>query len=211
MITDYFDIYKHKVRFDAIKKQIDERQKKVDYNKGATVSGGIMARIINEHCDKVQQELDRRREVLEAEKSKFGIEILAVEDVQKNIDDNFVQAMLTVLQKSGLNAATTNKRGINVLKNVNYITNLFYLYPEEKVEQYISQFIDELYVLDSGEQIELIKNRKTKQIKNLFQDALNDMYAESLNFVSVDYFNDPKRQVLDGQLSINSIPAGDNF
>lgn len=211
MVTDYFKIYNHKVRLDCIKQQIEHIQKKVDYNKNATVSGGMMARIIKDYCDRVELKLNKRRDAFEAEKAQYIIELLAVNDVQKNIDDSFVDVMLTVLQKNGINARLNRKHGINIKKNVNYITNLFYLYPEEKVVQQISQFIDELYVLENGEQIGLIQTRTTKQIKNMFQDALNYMYAESLNVVAPEYFKDPKHQATEGQLSINSISDGNNL
>ena len=209
MFTDYFEVYRDKVQIDCIQKQINEKQKAVDYNRSATISGGMMAKIIQEYCDKIEQKLEKKRDLVKEKKSKYTIELLAIDDMNKNLPDNFVVAMLAVLQEHGLKLRFDNKQQIDVSKSVKHVTNLIYFYPEEKMAQYVSNLVGSIYIEENGEKVSLLNNFKPNQIVELFKTALNGLYTESLNYVSADHFKDNKS--LQGQTGINNISGGYNL
>lgn len=202
MITNYFEIYKKRIDLEDRQRNIDENLKMIEKNKNSIISPGMISNMLAKCCEQKIEQIKETQDKLLKEKAKYSLELIALDDMENNLKTIFVNNFLASLRKAGADVSINPECDINVKRAVNYVNNTLCQKNSEK-NNIVLELADELFIIKSS--------LKGINAVDLYKKALNTSYAQSLNYVAVDYMTSGTESVRSDGTNINSIPAGVNL
>ena len=211
METNYFEIFKVKENIEDLEYTIEKNVKDNREDRKHLQSGTLVNRMIRNRCRTRFEKNEELRKLLNQYKNKYQIELLAFDDMKRNLNSTFIPALYDVLHKKGIELQISEgdkdiQDSLKVLSSfTTHINDLSFA-------KFMSDLVDYLFSIktENGEKhIELIEYMSVKEIKNMYMQIMNDLYKQSLNYIYVDYMkNNALNQHKQGMADINSIPAG---
>lgn len=212
MITDYFDIYRKKVDIANLDKLIKDKESKMhEYEEFLSSSAGTSL-LINRLMSRNYIMTERAKAQDEEEKQKiesdYAVELLALDDMQKNSSKLFVEEIKKELEKYSKVFNIDNNLDIN--KNLEYLTISAIKEDDKSFAVKFSKFINALFYSKGKytQPLKLSTYMDAKAVKDLYINIMNKLYRESLNVVSVDYMKGDNAGKVAVPTNINSIPTG---